>query len=143
MHENPDDTGKRVLRKVVFSAGDEYDPANNGEVSSLEEATIISSDLNDGSELHLPVIDIDLPIKVIPSSTEGHFHLYIDYPLGWDEYQSLLDVMAEVGLVQPGYVAAAKRRGHTDVRLPWVHKKEPEPLSDDDLPGMWSRSDFL
>lgn len=121
-HTNPDDTELRTLRKVVFSAGNEYDPNNNGVVVDLDEANIICSDALGWSEWHYPVIDIDFPIKAIPSSTPGHFHLYIDMPIPWEKYMTILEAMADAGIVQPGYVAASIRRGHTDVRLPWCAK---------------------
>ena len=76
------------------------------------------------SKKHRVVLDLDMPAAVISSSTPGHGHLYIDHELSWDEYVRLMDVMAEVGLLERGYVAASKRRGFTTVRLPWVRKGE-------------------
>jgi hypothetical protein len=75
-----------------------------------------------GIDLHRPVIDIDLPVTVVPSSTPGHFHLYIDKPMDWYTYLNLLDAMAAAGIVEPGYVSSARKRGHTAVRLPWITK---------------------
>lgn len=71
---------------------------------------------------HYPVLDLDLPVYVVPSSTPGHSHVYIDALLPWAKYCKLLDVLAECGLVEEGYVAASKARGHTALRLPWVRK---------------------
>lgn len=123
--------GGRVLRRVEFDANNEqageYNGDNVGEVvTDITEATVVSSDWGAG-KYHLPVIDIDTDeVRLVPSSTPGHYHLYIDVPFQWEQYLALLDILVDVGLVQPGYVAAAKRRGHTDVRLPWV-KKDPSP----------------
>lgn len=75
---------------------------------------------------HVVAVDIDKPVLAVPSTTPGNYHLYIDHEMTWPQYSKLLDVMAEVGLVEPGYVAATKRRCHSDLRLPWV-KKEPVP----------------
>lgn len=50
--------------------------------------------------LHRPVLDIDLPVKVVPSTTEGHFHLYIDKEMPWSDYVELLEVMAKVGILE-------------------------------------------
>lgn len=77
--------------------------------------------------LHLPVIDVDLPISAVESSTPGHFHLYIERTMTTESLWKLLDVMEKVGLVEPGYVAASKQRGYTTARLPWIKKGEPEP----------------
>ncbi len=71
---------------------------------------------------HKVVIDLDLPAKLVPSTTPDHFHLIIDHEIGEDQYFKLLDVMAECGLIEPGYVHASKDRGYTAVRLPWVRK---------------------
>lgn len=85
---------------------------------------------------HRPVLDIDIPIAVVPSTTEGHYHLYIDKQMSWAEYERLLDVLVEVGIVEPGFAAASISRGYSAVRLPWVQKedmvKTAEQLFDED-----------
>lgn len=74
--------------------------------------------------LHRAVIDIDHPVTVVKSSTAGHSHLFIDLVIPWGDLVKLLEVMAEIGLVEPGYVNASKARGYTAVRLPWVSKED-------------------
>lgn len=88
------------------------------------EPNCIGSALADGSGMHAPALDIDWPCQLIESSTPGHFHLYIDKPLTWAHYVKLLTVMAEVGLLEEGYVGASLRDGATILRRPGV-KKEP------------------
>lgn len=78
-------------------------------------------------EVHFPVIDIDIPCAWVPSTTEGHGHLYINQALDWESYLKLLTTMAEVGLVETGFVEAAKKRGQTYVRPAWV-KKDKSPM---------------
>ena len=75
--------------------------------------------------LHNVVLDLDLPATLLPSSTVGHFHLFVDHPMTWEVYLNLLDAMVAAGLVEPGYVDASRTRGHTAVRLPWIKKGEP------------------
>jgi hypothetical protein len=75
---------------------------------------------------HYPVLDIDLPVFAIPSSTHGHTHLYVDRAMSWPKLVRLLDVLVEVGLVEKGYAEASKARGFTAVRLPWVSKDAPQ-----------------
>jgi hypothetical protein len=75
---------------------------------------------------HKVVLDIDLPAKLIPSSTEGHFHLYIDKEIPWDVYVRLLTALASAGIIEQGYLSASLERGLTAVRLPWVRKPEPK-----------------
>lgn len=73
---------------------------------------------------HKPLFDIDMPVKIFPSTTEGHFHLFIDKELSWDDYCELMDVMAKVGILEQGYVNASKQRKYSAVRLPWIKKEE-------------------
>jgi len=79
--------------------------------------------------LHAPVIDLDVPVTYVPSTTEGHGHLYLDTPMTGDQLWALLAVMVSIGLVEPGYLRASIDRGFTSVRLPWVKKVDPEPTT--------------
>lgn len=87
------------------------------------EADVVSSEV--GNNLHAPCIDIDVPIRVVPSTTPGHGHLYIDVPMDWDHYLAILTALVDAGVVERGYVMASECRKATHVRLPWV-KKVPE-----------------
>lgn len=76
--------------------------------------------------LHQVVLDIDIPAELVPSSTPGHAHLYIDVPGGVQEetYFRLLDALADAGVIERNYAEVSKKRGHTDLRLPWVQKED-------------------
>ena len=89
-----------------------------------DRANVVTSRADDtwGTTEHLPVLDLDFPIVAEPSTTEGHFHLYIDRAMSWDQLVKLMDGMEEVGLLETGYVEAAKIRGYSSVRLPGVLK---------------------
>ena len=107
---------------------EDYEPENE-EYNSIRESTVyfenatVTTSSVVGSSKHKPVLDIDLPAKLVPSSTKGHFLLYIDYELTWANYSKLIKVMAEVGLLEEGYVGASLARGYTSARLPWVKKE--------------------
>lgn len=73
-------------------------------------------------EYHRPILDIDFPAMLIPSSTEGHFHLYLDRPMKWKVYKKLLQALAEVGIIEPGYAGASIERRASYLRLPGVPK---------------------
>jgi hypothetical protein len=89
----------------------------------ITEANIITSlDTTGYGSAHRPVLDLDFDAALLPSSTEGHHHLFIDKLMSTDDYYKLLDVMAEVGLLEQGYVDASKQRSATAVRLPWISK---------------------
>lgn len=89
--------------------------------------TVVSSITDYGQ--HAPVLDIDFPIRCEPSSTPGHFHLYLDgIQMEWEQYRRVLEVLGEVGILGPGYVKHSIERGQTVVRLPWSRKPPKEPI---------------
>jgi hypothetical protein len=115
--------GGRQLARVDFKDG-AYD--KSGEdlfVPDVSTANLITS-LVSAAPMHKPVIDIDIPAKLWPSSTPGHSHLYIDIEMPWSKYVTLLTALMEAGIVEPGYVKASIARGYTAVRPPWVSKYE-------------------
>ena len=80
--------------------------------------TIFGSLLPDGKH-HIPIFDLDMDCRLVPSRTPGHFHLYVNKPLTRVEYAGLLVGLQQAGLVQEGWA----RRIHTDdkqtyLRLP-------------------------
>lgn len=119
----------QVLAIVDFKT---TDYGNDRELTKDDEkANCITSMVRDepslwptGVQWHRPVIDIDLPVKAVPSSRAGHFHLFIDRAMTWETYLNLLDAMAAAGIVEPNYVSASRERGYSTVRLPWVRKGE-------------------
>lgn len=76
-------------------------------------------------ERHKVVLDIDVPAKLVPSSTPGHSHLYIDAEMSWEHYSAILIALGAAGVLEEGYVKASLSRKHTAVRLPWVKKPDP------------------
>lgn len=92
--------------------------------SVAAEATVVTSlvDSKLGQGVHKPVLDIDMPVKVIESSTPGHHHLFIDKELTSKQYFKLLDVLVECGIIEFGYKYHSERRGFTAIRVPWVRK---------------------
>jgi hypothetical protein len=100
------------------------------EVGRPDDATLVSSFsiVNDGTHTltpwHLPVLDLDYDAHLEPSTTPGHFHLYLDHHVEHDKYMKLLDALADCGLIEWGYADASKVRGATFVRVPGVVKGE-------------------
>ena len=98
--------------------------ANDGEVvENLMDANVVSSDSRINPDVHYPVIDLDVPVYLVPSSTPGHSHLYINVGMTFEDYTRILLALAQAGVVEDGYVEASIRRGRSDVRLPWIQKK--------------------
>ena len=87
----------------------------------VQRSTLISSEQH-GTSKHLPALDIDHTVRVIPSSTEGHYHLYIDVPMSWWRYRQLLRALWKSGVIEKGYYRQSVARKATHLRLPWVKK---------------------
>lgn len=84
-------------------------------------ANVVSSLCSDGR--HRPALDIDVPCRVVPSSTPGHVHLYFDETaLTWEQYVRLLTALGDAGILEQGYVRASIERGQSVLRLPGVSK---------------------
>lgn len=81
-----------------------------------ETPELVCSDVGEG--MHAPVIDIDFPCRLVPSATPGHFHLYIDKPVEWERYKTMLEAMASAGIVQWQWVDTTRERGYSSVRHP-------------------------
>ena len=80
---------------------------------------------------HKPVLDIDFEAALVPSTTEGHYHLILDKEMSWADYEKLLHVLGEVGILEPGYVKAALRRKATWIRAPWSKKPPVEIIEEE------------
>lgn len=98
------------------------------EVADESKANLIGSQLW-RTNYHAPVLDLDFPARLVPSTTEGHFHLYLDKPLDWRTYEKLLRALGDAGILEPGYVAASIRRKQTFVRKPGTIKGPDAPSS--------------
>ena len=103
--------------------GSKATPDEREEVSSMADADIITSQI-ENSKMHTIMLDLDVPAKLIRSTTAGHSHLYIDVPVCWPRYKLLLEALALAGVLEPAYVEHSKTKGFTALRLPWVKKEE-------------------
>ena len=90
-------------------------------------ATIVSSAVIDDERptgKHTLMLDLDHPATLLESSTPGHYHLYVDHLMSWQQYCGVLKAMTRAGLVEQGYYRAARRQGATHLRPPWVRKPD-------------------
>ena len=110
----------RLYKEIAWH--DEYGVAGwTRTPATIETAEVISSEINNG--LHAPVLDLDMDAFLVPSSTPGHSHLYIDKAMTWRKYKRLLRALARAGVIEKGYAKASIRRKHTAVRCPWIKKE--------------------
>lgn len=114
---------KLTFQRVDFIGGNSDDPDQGRETTTdIDSADVVSSNRSDLPGVHAVLLDIDVPAWLIPSSTEGHSHLYADVTCSWSAYLEFLHAAAKIGLVEPGYVDSVETRGYSSVRLPWVRK---------------------
>lgn len=106
---------------VTYSQ-EEREPA-----TSIAEANVSTSIREDAEGCHALLIDLDVPAWLVPSSTEGHSHLYVDAKIPTATYFTLLDCLADAGVIQRGYANSSKHRGGTALRLPWIKKSDSAP----------------
>lgn len=112
--------GRRLYRRDLKDSGAGYKC-----VMSVEKANLVGSQLVSNRRRHRPVLDLDFPCRLIPSTTEGHFHLYLDgIDLDWDKYKDLLIALAAAGVISKRYMEESLKKGFTAVRLPHVKKEE-------------------
>ena len=123
-----------------------YEIGTDREVADLEKANVVSSQIKMTETLegmigkkHVVAIDLDIPAYLVPSSTRDHGHLYIDVPGGipHEDYMELLDVLAKCRIIEPGYAEVSKKRGHSDLRLPWVKKEDQKVLTPEESQRIW------
>jgi hypothetical protein len=89
-----------------------------------QTAELVCSDV--GMGLHKPVIDLDLPAKLVPSGTPGHSHLYLEQEVPFEDYMRILEALAFAGIVQWGFHDSTRERGFGSVRHPNRPKKVDE-----------------
>ena len=115
----------RVCMKVDHElVSDGYDTWRQEERTPVPavRAQLVTSLMRHEKGRHAPVLDLDVPHELVPSSTPGHAHLYLDVPMSWWRYKRLLKALARAGVIEKGFVKASIARGHTDVRVPWLKK---------------------
>lgn len=115
----PGKADRKFYHNVLWS--DDYGTYSSRDQCGINQAEVVSSSLV-GSKMHAPALDIDLPAWLIPSSTSGHNHLYLDRELTWRQYKRLLKALGRAGILEKGYVKASIKRKETHLRVPWVDK---------------------
>lgn len=120
--------GKLELRKITeWSVG--YDKeSDHGIPAPIDTANVVTSAVVEDQvrwgQRHHVLLDLDREAHLIPSSTPGHFHLYVDLgtPTTDLKYFRFLDAAADIGLIESGYANASRARGASYLRLPWAKK---------------------
>ncbi len=74
----------------------------------------------------MPTLDIDHPALLEPSSTPGHYHLFLDVPMSWRAYRRLLRALYRGGVIGRNAYWRSLDRGASFVRPPGVVKTREE-----------------
>ena len=118
-----------VMAQVDFSEEGYETERTEQLVADWEDCNAVSSQcadlMNSPEQYHVPVLDLDMDCMLVQSTTPGHHHLIINKRMRWHDYEKLLTVLDEVGLLEPGYAASAKRRKASWIRTPWTKKVKP------------------
>lgn len=125
----------RKFRKIAepnadLSSGDPQRIIGEEVAARLDDIDVVTSESaqHPWGGVHYPVVDIDVPIYVIPSNGPHKYALYIDHPVEDEAYFDWLDAGARLGIIEPGYAEVSRKRGYTAVRPPWVNKPAKVPF---------------
>lgn len=91
-------------------------------VDSPSYANLISSKSRSGTQR--PIIDLDFPHAYVPSSTDGHAHLYLNQEISRWRWFVLMVGLYIGGVIDKGGFWWTLRRGSNFVRLPGVDKDD-------------------
>jgi hypothetical protein len=113
---------------TIGSVGEDNKPIVHNPQYGAPKATWFNGKMQQVQDgWHTVMVDIDKDVRLVPSTTSGHWHLYIDVAMPWWRYRKLLRALKNAGIIEPGYYRASIMRGHTALRLPWVKKEALKP----------------
>lgn len=113
-----------------FAEDGELKPANAFTGNLVSSRHKSSCELLQYDEYHYPILDLDFECELVPSSTPGHHHLYMAKLLPKKDMEKLVNVLAEVGILQTGIKNQWDREGHLVLRPPWITKENDIPLQE-------------
>jgi len=68
------------------------------------------------------IVGMEAFAELVPSSTPGHSHLYIDTEMPWKDYRWFLKSLARAGIIEEGFYRASVEREQTMLRKPGIYK---------------------
>lgn len=106
--------------------GESFKEEVRTQVVDIKEANLVGSmlwrDTPESPIIHAPVIDLDIPHHLEPSTTPGHSHLYLDIEMTWWQYRGLLRALWKAGIIEKGFYKMSLKRKQSFVRAPGVKK---------------------
>ena len=95
--------------------------------SPPDEANLITSLAHDGTQRLMFDID-DEEIYLRESSTPGHYHLIFPNPIAGDDYDELMRILHQAGIVKDGNYASYESLGYFTLRTPWTTKDDEDSI---------------
>lgn len=89
--------------------------------TSAIKANVMCSDLDDLSEGHFLILDVDYPVEVLKSSS-GNSHLIFGKYMTKEDMLEVVEVLGKHGVVQKKWADSARSHGYATLRLPGVSK---------------------
>lgn len=121
----------RKLRRWVWTRKEDQSDYNDGEDRAEEReeydgplsgAQLLGSAIAGKPGKHALVLDLDVPAVLVPSTTPGHSHLYVDVEVDFWQIEAVMKALVDARVLEVGYYNAALRRQATYVRTPWAPK---------------------
>lgn len=109
---------QRTFRKIEIFGSGFYGRTQRSVECDEADANVITSKLKVPGNMHAPALDLDFPARLVPSKTEGHFHLYLEIPMPWKRYRRLMKALKRAGIIEDGYYQASKAQGESTLRIP-------------------------
>jgi hypothetical protein len=73
---------------------------------------------------YVSILEVEFPIQLIPSTTPGHYHLYLDRKISWEQYILVLESAHEAGIINKGFYEMSIKNGQSMVLLPGKDRVE-------------------
>ena len=102
---------------------EDYDGILYDESETDMPPNLMSSQIK-GSTSHYLILDIDHPAWLVPSSTPGHSHLFIDKKVKSEAFKDIIESLHSGGLLADGNMRQLYAYGSQFLRLPGVKKSK-------------------
>lgn len=97
-------------------SGSDDGPLDGRLERTTTKANMVGSELLNGR--HSPVLDLDFEARLVPSSSPGHYHLFLDgLELDPAAYEALLDALVAAKVIQAGFRRRFIESGTTLARI--------------------------
>lgn len=114
---------------------DEYEDAGDQLLGKgVAGGGLVTSIVDREERKHVPTLDLDVPVALYPSRTNGNWHLMIDTPMPWWKYSLLLRVLSLCGVIEKGYSDVSRKRGYSAIRKPLQVKRR---AAEDRIRDVW------